>query len=176
MLISIFFEALFSYIDEYPLWQWICFRYLMILYFGYEVATKGVKINITTIFLSIFGIICIMIFQYSGVNFEPFFYNNPWTIYHWPIYGFVAYLLILFLYKAYQKGAVSINHYLMLMGKYSYEIFLFQMLVYFVTDITIRGKIMDYSPVTAIIYMVAVTILSIHPVVLYKEKMNNVSC
>lgn len=172
LLISVVVEVLFCYIDFYPLWQWFCFRYLFLIYLGYMVATRGIKLNNKTVALSVLSVLFVLFSQYGDVNMEPLFYDNPWTIYHWPAYIFVVFLLIPFLYLIFQKVPKRVKQYTMLCGKYSYDIFLFQMLVFFVTDITIQSKVINYSFFITILFMLFVTMVSIVPIVWYREMVN----
>ena len=64
--VSIIVEFLFSYYNLYVVWQWICFRYLMLIWLGWMVARQGVKLNKATVILSLTSILAILVFQYSS--------------------------------------------------------------------------------------------------------------
>lgn len=169
LTLSIIIELAFSYFDYYILWQWICFRYLFILYFGYIIAKSGILMNRRVIIFSAVSLIAILFFQYSGKNMEPLFYDNDWKIYHWPIYFYVAYMLLYLLFLVYRHTNNLILNVVLLMGKYSYEIFLFQMLVFFVTDMTIRTYAFSHGIVISLLYILFVIFLSIFPILIYKH-------
>ena len=173
-MLSIAFEVLFSCIDDYyyVIWQWVCFRYIFLLYLGWFIAKNGVVINITTVLLSLFSVCCILWFQYSEVTFEPIFYDNPWRIFHWPVYFYVSYLLVYALSRLYYITPEKIKEFVLLMGKYSYEIFLFQMLVFFISDHGVRSILVSDSHVLSYLYMILVTLICIVPVVLFYKKKN----
>ena len=169
LFLSCLFEFLFSFLDLYLLWQWICFRYVIIIYLGYVIAKNGIILNIKNILLSIISIIVILVFQYSNCIFEPFFYDNPWKIFHWPIYFYVAYLLCFLLFVSFNRTRGLLLNVVLLMGKYSYEIFLFQMIIFYITDVTIRTYAYEHGYLTAFLYISFVVVFSISPVLIYKH-------
>jgi hypothetical protein len=170
LLISILSEIVFSTYDIYILWQWVCFRYLFIIFLAYIVATVGIKINLFTIMLSILSCIMIMLFQYSNIDFEPLFYDNPWRIYHWPVYFWMAFALIPILYYLYRiKTAERIKGVIISMGKYSYEIFLFQMLVFFCSDTILLDRISQWGAIVYLLYAILLIIVCIYPILWYKK-------
>lgn len=169
LMVSLISEIIFSYYDYYTIWQWICFRYLFILYLGYMVAKRGINLNTKTLCLSAISITIILMLQYSDYSYEPIFYDNPWKIFHWPVYFYVAYLLIYLLFISYKDTHKLILNIILLMGKYSYEIFLFQMIVFFISDMTIRTYAFSLGYISSFIYILFTISFSICPVLLYKH-------
>ena len=173
ILFSVIFEVVFSYLDCYILWQWLCLRYLMLLYLGFVIARNGIDMNVKTILLSLFSIVVILWFQYSDIKLSPFFYDNPWKDFHWPIYFYVAFMLLFMLHRLYSFLPEKLNSLLSVMGRHSYEIFLFQMLVFYVTDMTIRGWALRHGYLAYGGYMLIVITASILPVLWYKQRLNS---
>lgn len=162
---------IFSTYDIYIVWQWVCFRYLFIIFLAYIVATVGIKLNMFTIMLSILSCIMILMFQYSNIDFEPFFYNNPWRIYHWPIYFWMAFVLIHILNVLYRsKHADKIRGLLIQMGKCSYEIFLFQMLVFFCSDTILLDRISQLGSIAYFLYAILLIIVCVYPILWHKKR------
>ena len=174
MLLSITFEIWFSYYNYYIFWQWICFRYLLLLPLGYYLARRGVKINMVTLALSLFSIIMILLFRYVNIDWRHLFYDNPWRIFHWPIYFYVVWLLLPFIHLMYNYSPKFFIHSFCLMGKCSYEIFLFQMLVFFVSDTFLREMIIGESRILSYIYMLCIIPLCILPVLMLQQRRNEI--
>lgn len=173
ILLSAISEIVFSYWDCFILWQWLCLRYLILIYLGFVIARNGIDMNLKTILLSLFSIVAILWFQYSDIKLSPFFYDNPWKRYHWPIYFYVAFMLLFMLHRLHSFLPKKINSILAVMGKYSYEIFLLQMLVFYVTDMSIRGFALRYGYIVYGCYMLIVIMASVFPVLWYKQRINS---
>lgn len=108
----------------------LCFRYLFIIYLGYVVVKRGIVFNRPTILLSSISIIAIIFFYYCNQDLTPFFYTHvsySWRIFHWVSYFYIAYTFIYILYLLHIKVKRRLKAIIEYLGKYSYEIFLFQM-------------------------------------------------
>lgn len=131
LLISIALEVLCSYVHMHPfLYRLLFFRYFFLFYLGYIWAKKGVNLNFWTISLSIVSLIFIYIFKYTDLNLEPFFAKSDWKIFHWITYFYVAFLLTWLIRKAFEYTPKRTNRIIRICGKQSYNIFLWQMLVF----------------------------------------------
>lgn len=62
-----------------------------------------------------------------------------------------------------------INDVFELMGKYSYEIFLFQMIVFFVSDRGMESVLTKYLGVPSLLYSFMLVVVSVCPVIAYKS-------
>ncbi len=155
------------------------FRYIFLIPLGVVLATKGLVLNKVTILGSIISIVFLFLFNYTDLNLEPFFYTSldNWKNCHWICYIYIAYVflwILKFTYTRlsyYTKFLSSIKF----IGKYSYEIYLFQ-IFYFGT---IGAFVNDYISSTGnhiiqlIIYTVASTLICIIPIVFYCSQKKN---
>ena len=164
-------EILSSYIQIHPiLYRLLFIRYIFLIYLGYLWASKGIAINKITIILSVVSIIFILVFAYTDWDLEPLFANNEWRLFHWITYFYTAYLFVYLLYKLYQYMDERMKMFCCTLGKYSYEIFLFQMFVFtFFPSLDFLGN--QFVEVT--LRIVLTTALSIFPVLLYKKFVGN---
>lgn len=126
------FEILFSiYGIESHLYRLLAIRYIFLIPIGYMIAVKGeVTISATSIVLSLVSLLAIVIFCYSSLPLEPWFYQHcdwNWSMFHWICFFFVGSLFIWFLYLIYGTLHNKVNTWIMYLGKHSYEIFLIQM-------------------------------------------------
>lgn len=175
MIASSVAEFYFSISDNYLLWQWVCFRYLFLIYLGYIIAKDGIRLNRTNILMSFLSAVAILVFYYGNFDFSLFFYNNPWRIYRWPSYIYVAFLLIFILFKLQLYLPQSFMAYFMKMGRASYEIFLFQMLVFVFFDRLAKVLGFNHISVFELLYSLFVTAVCIIPVIVYRNKKENES-
>lgn len=163
VIISELLEIICS-ITNMPEWIYrLCaFRYVFLIYGGYLWANEGIKLNWKTVQLSIISFISIYLLQYEQVAFEPWIFNTAWTYFHWFCYFYVMWGLAWLLNMMYRKLKGVIASMVQYIGKYSYEIFIFQMLVfYFFPD-----NISKWA------YLIITTLLSIVPIVVYKYVRN----
>ena len=151
-------------------------RYTFLIYLGYLIATKGLILNKLTLGCGFIGIVSLYIFNYTDIDLEPFFYTSlyNWKYCHWVCYLYIAYLFIWFLKKSYlyitpykliQKGIV-------LIGKYSYYIYLFQIIYYaticYYVSSTLSSFIENHF-IERLAYIIISTIICIVPVVYFKR-------
>ncbi len=117
------------------------FRYVFLIYGGYLWAKEGIKLNWYTIMLSIVSIIAIYLLQYQHIMLEPIVYNSDWTYFHRFCYFFTIWLLAYTMNMLFKTGGRFAKLFQAL-GKYSYDIYIFQMMVfYFFREISIHGYI-----------------------------------
>ncbi len=150
-------------------------RYIFLVYIGYLLATKGMFINKLSICAIIISIVFIYIFNYTNINLEPVFYTSicNWRICHWICYIYIAYFFIWLLKQTYEKiyRFTMIRTFIEDLGKYSFEIFLFQIFYYATINIYVNKLLSlftNYS-VHHSLYITLSTIICIMPVVLYKK-------
>ena len=128
---SILFEILCSIINMPEFIYRLSFiRYIFLIYLGYIWAEKGIIINKKTIFLSIISIIFISYFNFFDYDLEPIFFTSGWKIFHWICYFYPATILVFFIKKLYDALPQRYIDFINKCGKYSYEIFLWQMFVF----------------------------------------------
>lgn len=125
--------ACFYNIPDWPYYS-LCFsRYTFLIYLGYILATRGFTVNKWTITISLISLIATYYLSYTSYNFEPFFFaRTQWRYCHWICYFYIAYLcipLLKFIFDHIKKYD-RITNLIKLIGKNSYEIYLFQMLFF----------------------------------------------
>ena len=149
-------------------------RYIFIFYLGYLLATKGYQLNRYTFGASIICLLFSFIIVYGGINLSPFIYDFVNPVCHWFCYVYIAYLLLFLLKLAYDHiPNGSFQNYLLDAGKYSYEIFLFQIVYFAIADECIFEYLARIIS-NHILFSVVKTILPIFictlPIILYKRK------
>lgn len=134
--VSAIFEIFCSLINiPDNLYRLLCFRYIFLIYLGYLWSKRGIVLNKKTFVLSCISIISIIFLHYGFKyrlysNLEPLVFDSGWRTYHWFTYFLPWALLPCLIYLAYRRMNNKINQIIILTGKHSYEIFLFQMIVF----------------------------------------------
>ena len=133
--LSIIIE-LFCSLVQMPqfLYRLLCLRYVFLIYFGVQVVRDGIVMNRSLLVLSFFSALTVLFFSYADFNMEPAFFQTGWKICHWPCYFFVGLLLLWLLRWSYDEMQLHFPRIELLieqMGRYSYEIFLWQMFWFF---------------------------------------------
>ena len=153
------------------------FRYTFLIFIGYLLATKGLNLNSKTIIGSIISVIFIFLFSYTEVNMEPLFctHLDLWPICHWICYIYIAYLFIAFLkytYTILSNRYTFITNFIEKIGKFSYEIYLFQIFYYATLSIYVGDTLTHigvYS-IQRILYFLISSIICITPIICFKTK------
>ena len=152
------------------------FRYTFLIFIGYLLAKKGLDLNKYTILGGIISMIFIFLFAYTRINMEPLFctHLDLWPLCHWVCYIYIAYFFLAFLKYTYSKldTHLHIRAYIERIGKYSYEIYLFQ-IFYYATITIFIGKILtiiDYYPLLRILYIIISTAVCVIPVIYLKTR------
>ena len=144
--LSIIIELLCSLIQMPQfLYRLLCLRYVFLIYFGVQVVRDGIVMNRSLLVLSFFSTLTVLFFSYADFNMEPVFFQTGWKICHWPCYFYVGYLLLWLLRWSYnwmQLRFPRVELVVEQMGRYSYEIFLWQMFWFFLIIIG-RERIID---------------------------------
>lgn len=152
------------------------FRYFFLIFIGFLLATKGLEFNRLTIIGGIISIVSLYLFNYTNINMEPIFYTSlgNWKNCHWICYIYIAYFFLYFLkythtklckYKNVQKRIENI-------GKYSYEIYLFQIFYYATISIFVRQSLClvgNYS-IQRLLYILISTAICVMPIIYLKSK------
>jgi peptidoglycan/LPS O-acetylase OafA/YrhL len=128
-------EVLCSYIAvPMYLYRLLALRYIFLIYLGYKWVVEGLVMNWKTLLLSLISLFFILL-TYTNLSLSPWVFdtNISWSCCHWFAYYYPAYLLVWILNKVYQW--LQVNHSsickgVLLMGKASMEIYLFQMLFF----------------------------------------------
>ena len=133
MIVCQLLELLSIYLQiPSDVYRFLFFRYTFLIYLGYLIAKGKLALNRGLFVISLISLFLILMFDgiiRGGKNLSFLFYMNGWRVFHWICYFHVAYIL-LFLFKwIFDKMDRNwvLNRYFINCGKYSYEIFLFQM-------------------------------------------------
>ena len=122
------------------------FRYTFLIYLGWLLANDRIQQNLITYILTLVSVVFILSFdgiiQLGVVNLSSVFYDKTFAIFHWISYFYVLFFFLFIIYDCYrllQKYHFlnGFNRFLMLCGKYSYEIFLFQMIFFLISPVNI---------------------------------------
>lgn len=150
-------------------------RYIFLIFIGYLLATKGLRLNKLTITAGIFSMVFIYLFAYARCDMEPVFCTSLvlWPLCHWVCYFYIAYFFLAFLKYTYNK-LIKCNRFMScikIIGKYSYEIYLFQIFYYATISVYVLKalSIIENYTLQRIVYIVLSTIVCILPMV-YKER------
>ena len=154
------------------------FRYIFLIFLGYVLAKKGLTINIQMMSIIIISMVFIYLFSYTNVDLRPVFCTNLdfWPLCHWICYFYIAYLMIALLKISYTKlSQITIANRLVTiiqkMGRYSYEIYLFQIFYYSIISIYVSKTTSTIGIHSAerVFYIIISTIMCTLPVIIYKH-------
>lgn len=152
------------------------FRYTFLIVIGYLLATKKLVLNKITLCCGVIGIISLFLFNYSNIDFEPLFYTGliNWKYCHWICYLYIAYFFLWFLKHTYSHFNQNnrIKKLLVTIGKYSYEIFIFQIFYYATLYRYVNNELFfvdEYYPIKRFLYLVLSTIICVVPIILIKN-------
>lgn len=151
------------------LYRLLFFRYFLLIFIGYYIVKKQIKFNLPIIFVTLVCATAILVFQYGDVNFEPFFFKSDWKSQHWVTYGydlFVIYVLTMVFRKTEKSWT---NKLMQLFGRYSYEIFLWQMIYFLLPIQPLFTKILG-NVVGVVLYVLLSLVVCTMPVLYVKNK------
>ena len=173
IIVSQFVEASCAFFNLPQLaYRLLFFRYIFIFYLGHLLAKKGYQLNILTFCA---GIIClvlsaIIVYRIFSIPFL-FVFVNP--VCHWFCYVYIAFILLFLLKHIYNNLPNGIfKNYLLNSGKYSYEIFLFQIVYFAIADDFIIESIALMNINNYVFYSIKIcipVIICTLPVILYKN-------
>lgn len=117
-----------------PCWleRLLAARYLFLIYLGWIWAKEGVIMNSKNYIFSVMSLLAVGFFMFSRLNLEPLFYNTEFTTHRWVCFFYISSLLILVLRYIYNWCIKYhwLKDILSRIGQSSYEIYLFQMMVF----------------------------------------------
>ena len=151
-------------------------RYIFLIFIGFFLATQGLEINKHSILGGIISMFFIYLFCYTDLDMEPLFCTSLslWPLCHWVCYIYIAYFFLTFLKYTYNRLSVYNNFlaYIMIIGKFSFEIYLFQIFYYATISIFVNKTLsfLDCYPLQRILYIIISTIVCLLPVGILKPK------
>lgn len=152
-----------------PIYRLTSLRYIFLIYLGYVWATNKISRHLSTkqIVLSLISLIILLALYYSTGSLKPFLHDTTWRPFHWICYFYVALLLPWLIWKFYDKLPNKIKEFIGEIGKWSYEIFLIQMMIFTLyphSRISFGNIYID-----TLIFIVLTTVLSIFPIFIWKK-------
>lgn len=171
VILSEILELLCCYI-QFPDWLYrlLFFRYFFLLFLGFYLVKKVIRINIWSSIIAIFSCLAIILFNYGSVDFEPIFLNSDWKSHHWICYGYLPFLIYVLLTLCSMTITKTSNIIIQLIGKCSYEVFLWQM-VYFVVPIRpILINVLKNDVIATLFYIILSIGVCVLPVLYIKQK------
>lgn len=186
LLTFVFLSELFEVlccISNIPEWLYrLSFlRYTFLVYLGYIITTEGSRINLWTLLLSVLSILFTLFFANSSIDCFPYFFTtlSSWKTCHWVCYYYNAYLLLYLLWILSSRLQKTYTFtFLIKLGKYSYEIFLFQMIyfIYYNRVLELISKLLINSYIVHVLGIIISLVICILPIIIYKEVILHCYC
>lgn len=119
------------------------------------------------IVISITSALALVSLYYTTGSLKPFLHDTDWRSFHWICYFWVALMLPWLIWKLFNRLPMKIKTTIGEIGRWSYEIFLLQMLVFTVYPHNLLNTGNIYINVA--ICIIFTTCASIIPVIVYKR-------
>lgn len=148
-------------------WRLTCFRYLFLIYLGILWCKNGLRMNGARLCLALISILFINLFKYSDIDWYPIFIENAWKQCRWTNYFYVAFAIPTLLWWLYNIFSTKLKHFVELLGRYSYEIFLCQMVVFCLPRKVFLSHLGETGG--SLTFIILTLTLSIVPVLMYKQ-------
>lgn len=150
------------------------FRYTFLIFIGYLLARGIIYINMITLIGGVIGIVSLFLFNYTDIDLEPLFYTSlsNWKYCHWICYLYIAFIFLWILRYSYLKLNKSILKCIEKIGRYSYEIYLFQ-IVYFATFYLFVDdalNVINYYTINRFLYVAISITICVVPVIILKSR------
>lgn len=144
------------------LYRLLALRYIFLILLGYLWVKQGIVLNKQTIVLAIFSLFATLFFSYTNFDLEPLFFNTGWKNHRWICYYFMSTVLIFLLKKVYERisNFEFADKVIRLIGKCSYDIYIFQMAVFTLFNIKILNFI-EGGALRTIVWMIITFSISI---------------
>lgn len=177
VILSQFIELAFS-VTHCPdnIYRITFFRYTFLIFLGYLLASKGLVFNRLTVIGGVISMFFLFLFAYTRLDMEPLFctHLDLWPLCHWVCYIYIAYFFLGFLKYTYARLShyPTITNYIEMIGKYSYEIYLFQIFYYATFSIYLGEALtyIGYYPVMRVLYVLISTVICVVPIVYLKKE------
>lgn len=161
--------CMLTHISE-PLYRLSCLRYIFLIYFAFLWATNHISRTITfrQTMVSLLSMALLTVTYYTDFSLNPLLHDSAWRTFHWICYFYAALLLPRFIWWLYLHLHERLRIAIAEIGRYSYEIFLWQMMVFvlFPRFIIDTGN----SVIDTTLFIILSTFISIFPVVAWKRQ------
>ncbi len=164
LIISEGLEVLFSFLSlPEEIYRLLSVRYVFLIFLGWLWVNRGVRINLLTIILSVISLFSIIYFEYFSVNEEPWFVNTGFKFHRWPCFFFVANAFTAFLYILWQRlwRSEIIRRCTKKIAASSYEIFLVQMLLVYLSSVRMFSFLTSSSFLCYVYYIIFIWTFSL---------------
>lgn len=186
LVVSELLELVSIYLPIGPsVYRFLFFRYTFLIFLAWLLTKGGIAFKPFTIVLAIVSAVFILLFDgiirrynLTGgvINSSSMFYDRSFAIFHWISYFYVVFFLLFIIYgcfRLFEKTTV-LKNYFVVCGKYSYEIFLFQMVFFLISPVNVLfqklvGTSLSLEPISLVINVVCCTV----PVILIMRLINN---
>ena len=175
LAISEFFEVFVS-IFEFSEWFYrlLFTRYLFLVYLGYMITNDKIKLNRLVYCVSLVSLMSVIFFHYVDVSVSPFFVDSGWKEAHWICYIYIVFLMIPLIRKFFSMLKVNsrTRRWIEEIGRYSYEIFLFQMIYFSMVHARLLSTMENvgvYGYIVLIMSPILAITFSIAPILCYKR-------
>lgn len=179
LILSIGTEMLCHYFQMSEwLYRLLFFRYIFLIYLGYQLVLRGVVLNVLTVSLSVISLIAVCCFEFRVFDVTPFFYDSEdWRTFHWICYFYIAYPMLYALSKFFYwlPPNGKIEDFFCKAGKHSYAIFIFQLFYFFVFAPMVKeGLSLIGNPVVEMFsYTLLSMVICVLPVLHFVSKLSD---
>lgn len=137
IIISTFTEIVLPFHIPTRIYRLLFLRYFFLFYIGYVLVFRGIVVNRLTTILSVLSMIATLFFFYVCRDYYPGISRN-FSICNWICYLYIAYGFLCILKRSYQYLChyPPVERLFRWMGVHSYDIFLLQMLLFAIIDLT----------------------------------------
>lgn len=152
-----------------PAYRLSCLRYIFLIYFGFLWTSNHIcrTITVPQTIAALLSMVILTVIYYTDSSLHPFLHDSAWRTFHWVCYFYVAMLLPRIIWWIYLRIPANVKNLIVEAGRYSYEIFLWQMMVFVLFPRFILNT--GHAVVDTTLFILLSTFLSILPVVAWKR-------
>jgi len=166
--LSVVLELLTCILNIPPaLYRLLCYKYLFVVVLGCIAKKAKITMNSLLILLAGISLSFSLVEIYTSLDLEPFF-TTQWKGYHWITAFYPLFLFVLIRQIYIRTGPTKVKSLFVLLGKYSYEIFLCQMFIYSIFPVFFSLESIEDLYIRKMVYIISTTLLSILPILCYK--------
>ena len=179
LVLSIGTEVLCSLL-QMPEWIYrlLFIRYVFLIYLGYLMVERGIRLNSVSITYSIVSLITVYCFEIKNVDWSPWFYSTEgWRTFHWICYFYMAYPMLFLLCKFFYSLPANswVENIVCKLGAHSYAIYISQLFYFSIIAPYIRNMLpLLGNPILAdVLYIVISVLLCSVPVIRFVNGATN---
>jgi peptidoglycan/LPS O-acetylase OafA/YrhL len=169
-VLALLLECICAHIPM-PAWLYrlLFVRYAALIPLGLYWAQNGIRLQAPQLLLSLLSVLLIVGAHYLGWNFYPLFPTPEvgWNDFHSPMYFYPAFLLGWLMCRSYEWLPRWTTRVLTAMGRRSYEIFLWQMVVFTFYPYHTIAACLGNRMLSCLLFILLTTVGSILPCLLW---------